>query len=376
MKITGRYDNSYSSYRAFSHVRSAIFFTMEVVEYRVLIKHCFLMGKTALETTEFIQKCYPGSAPSISSVRRWIHKFKRGDFSVQDGDRTGRPNSAVTTENINKALKLVRSDRRLKLDEMAKILRISHGSVFTILHDHLGMRKLCARWVPRLLTPDQKQQRVDDSKRCLEIFRHNKKDFLRCYITMDETWIHHFNPESRIQAAEWTGPGESRPKRPKTQTSAGKVMASVFWDTKGIIMVDYLAKGKTINSEYYIKLLVRLKQEIAIKRPHMQKKKIVFHQDNAPIHKSAATMAKLAELHFELLHHPPYSPDLAPSDYFLFSELKKSLRGIRYGSDSEVIDAANEYFEGKDKTFYKGGIEKLEARWQKCIDLCGDYIEE
>lgn len=282
----------------------------------------------------------------------------------------------VTPENINKVLKLVRSDRKLKLDEMANILKISHGSVQTILHDHLGMRKLCARWVPRLLTPDQKQQRVDDSERCLEILRHNKKDFFRRYATMDETWVHHFNPKSRIQSAEWTGPGESRPKRPKTETSAGKVMASVFWDSKGIIMVDYLTKGKTINSEYYIKLLIRLKEEIALKRPGMQKKKILFHQDNAPIHKSYATMSKLDELHFELLPHPPYSPDLAPSDYFLFSDLKKHLRGQRYGSDSEVIEVTNQYLEGKDKTFYKGGIDKLEQRWQKCIDLGGDYIED
>ena len=98
-------------------------------------------------------------------------------------------------------------------------------------------------------------------------------------------------------------------------------MASVFWDSHSIIYIDYLEKGKYINSDYYIELLVRLKDEIAKKRPDMKKKKIIFHQDNAPCHKSLKTMAKLSELGYELLPHPPYSPDLAPSDYWFFADL-------------------------------------------------------
>ena len=92
-------------------------------------------------------------------------------------------------------------------------------------------------------------------------------------------------------------------------------MGSVFWDAHGTIFIDYLEKGKIINSDYYTASLDRLKAEIVKKRPHMTKKKIVFHQDNVQRHKSIKTMAKLHELHLELLPHPPYSPDLAPSDY-------------------------------------------------------------
>ena len=82
---------------------------------------------------------------------------------------------------------------------------------------------------------------------------------------MDETWIHHFTPESNRLSAERTTVDESRPKRPKTQTSAGKVLASVFWDAQSILSMDYLEKGRTINSEYHIALLVRLKEEITKK---------------------------------------------------------------------------------------------------------------
>ena len=92
-------------------------------------------------------------------------------------------------------------------------------------------------------------------------------------------------------------------------------MASVFWDAHGILFIDYFKKGKIINSDYYMALLDQSSVEIKKKRPHMQKKKVLFHQDNALCHKSMKTIVKLNELSFELLPQPPYSPDLAPSDY-------------------------------------------------------------
>lgn len=193
---------------------------------------------------------------------------------------------------------------------------------------------------------------------------------------MDETWIHHYTPESNRQSAQWKAKGESPPKRPKTQQSAGKVMASVFWDAHGIIFIDYLEKGKTINSDYYIALLERLKDEIAKKRPQLKKKKVLFHQDNAPCHTSKVTMAKLNELHFQLLPHPPYSPDLAPSDFYLFARLKQMLAGKRFRSNEEVTAETEAYFEELDKSFYKKGIEMLERRWTDCISLKGNYVDE
>jgi len=108
-------------------------------------------------------------------------------------------------------------------------------------------------------------------------------------------------------------------------------------NVRGVIFIDYLEKGHTINSEYYTALLERLKDEIAKKRPHMAKKNILFYQDNAPCHKSIKTMTKLHELNFEFLPHPPYSPDLVPSDYWLFADLKKMLAVKKFPTNEEVI---------------------------------------
>ena len=173
------------------------------------------------------------------------------------------------------------------------------------------MRKLCSKWVLCLLIVDQKQQCVDDSKHCLELFQRNKKEFSPKYVTMDETWIHYFTLESNRQSAEWTAAGESHPKWPKMQSSGGKVLAFVFWDVQSILFINYLERGKTINSEYYIALLVHLKEEIATN----EEEKSAFHQDNALYHSSIATMAKLHELNIQLLPYPPYSPDLVLSNY-------------------------------------------------------------
>ena len=116
-----------------------------------------------------------------------------------------------------------------------------------------------------------------------------------------------------------------------------------------------------------------LKEEIAKKQPQMKKKKVLFHQDNVPYHNSITMMAKLHELHFELVPHPPYSLDLAPSNYWLFADLKIMLQGKRFGSNEKVISETEVYFETKDKLFYKKGIELLGKHWNQCIILEGNY---
>lgn len=223
---------------------------MEKKEFRVLIKYCFLKGKNTVEAKTWLDNEFPDSAPGKSTIIDWYAKFKRGEMSTEDGERSGRPKEVVTDENIKKIHKMILNDRKMKLIEIAEALKISKERVGHIIHQYLDMRKLCAKWVPRELTFDQKQRRVDDSKRCLQLLTRNTPEFFRRYVTMDETWLHHYTPESNRQSAEWTATGEPSPKRGKTQKSAGKVMASVFWDAHGIIFIDYLEKGKTINSDY------------------------------------------------------------------------------------------------------------------------------
>ena len=140
--------------------------------------------------------------------------------------------------------------------------------------------------------------------------------------TMDETWIYHYTPESYIY--------------------------------------DVIGAFEGRNCE----------------KTTVNEVKVHFHQDNAPCHKSITTMARSHELHFELLPHPPYPPDLAPSDYYLFADLKRMLQGKGFGTNEEVIVETEAYFEAKVKSFYKKIIKMLEKGWNECITLEGDYVDE
>ena len=195
-------------------------------------------------------------------VQKWFTETRCGRTSTETIPSPGPPNEITTPEMINKIYDIVLNDPKVEVREVAEIVSISTEHVVNILHTHLCMRKLCARWVPQLLAIDQKRIRVTISEKNLAYFNRNTKKFLRRFVTMDETRIHHYTLESREGSKQWVKPDESAPKCPKTQQLAGKVMASVFWDTHGVIFIDYLDKGRTITEAYYAALLDRLVDEI------------------------------------------------------------------------------------------------------------------
>ncbi|MCU7903102.1 MAG: transposase [Candidatus Thiodiazotropha sp. (ex Lucinoma aequizonata)] len=120
----------------------------------------------------------------------------------------------------------------------------------------------------------------------------------------------------------------------------------------------------------------QLRSNIKAKRRGKLTKGVLFHQDNAPAHKSVVAMAALHDCGFELIGHPPYSPDLAPSDFHLFPNMKKELAGKHYANDNDVISAVEEFLDLQEDTFFASGIQALQHRWQKCVDLQGDYVEK
>ena len=127
---------------------------------------------------------------------------------------------------------MVLEDRQMTVDEIADTVNISHGTAHNILREVLGFKKLCAQWMPHLLTMEQKHIRMRLSQH-LERFKKDKKDFVRRIITLDEIWVYYHDPESKQEAKQWCEAG-SASKRVHVQKSAKKVMASVFWDAKGI----------------------------------------------------------------------------------------------------------------------------------------------
>ena len=121
------------------------------VEYHALIWYLYLKGKTGKEIHGELADVYGSSAPSYAQVNFWVGEFKHGRTSLEDESRSGCPLDATDEEMCKKVRDLVHSDRRIQVEEIAQALGISHGSVLTILHDPLGMRKLTAHWVPKSL---------------------------------------------------------------------------------------------------------------------------------------------------------------------------------------------------------------------------------
>ena len=204
------------------------------VEYRDVIRYLYLKSKTGKEIHGELADVYGSSAPSCAQVEFSVEEFKRGRMSLQDEARSGRPLDATDEEMCKKVRDLVYSDRRIQVEEIAQALGISHGRVSTILQDRLGMRKLTARWVPKSLSDEQMATRASVCSNLLKHFR-SKDDFLLHLVTVDETWVHYYEPENKAQSCQWVGPGSPRPKKFKTQPSAGKVTATVFWDAKALL---------------------------------------------------------------------------------------------------------------------------------------------
>jgi len=159
------------------------------------------------------------------------------------------------------------------------------------------------------------------------------------------------------------------------QKSTGKVLALIFWDQDGILLIDYLPRDQTINVEYYSSLLVQLKDILKEKCHGKVTKGVLFLHDNAPAHQALATQKKLAYLGIQCLYYPPYSPDLAPLANHLFPGLKKQLKGRHFSSDAEVIAATETWLGGQPSEFFLSGLQMLEQRDKKCIELHGEYVE-
>jgi len=167
---------------------------------------------------------------------------------------------------------------------------------------------------------------------------------------------------------EWRHSGSPRPAPPRPQKfreqkCAGKVLASIFWDQKGILLIDYLPKGQNINADYYSSLLAQLNGILKEKRSGKVTKWVLFLHDNAPAHRALATHKKLAYQDFHCLDHSAYSPFVTPSDYHLLPGLKKQLKGRHFSSDAKIIAAAETWLDGQpSEFFFLCGLQKLHER--------------
>lgn len=344
------------------------------VEQRYAVKFCVKLEKSATETLAMMQRAYGNDALSKAQVFRWHKMLKEGREGVEDEQRTGRPSTSHTLDNVAKVKAVLDSDRRLSVRLIADKVELSKSIVHEIITTELRMRKVCAKLVPKVLTVEQKESRVSISRELLD--RSSiRPDFLQQVITGDETWVFEYDPESKRQSSEWHTTESPRPKKARMSKSRVKTMLIVFFDCKGVVHKEFVPTGQTINAVFYVEVLKRLKNRVARVRPEITNTWFLHH-DNAPSHASLMVKEFLAKSAVPVLPQPPYSPDLAPADFFLFPKLKSTLKGHHFGTVKNVQAAVTNALKKVTVQDFQASFHAWQNRWHRCIDAQGCYFEE
>lgn len=347
---------------------------LDSVQIRTIIYYCYARGLNPEQISREMNQIGDGNLVSVRTCRNWVNEFKTGNYDLKDKEKSGR---LADDELDNRIEEYLSVNRHATSRDMATAFNIGKSTVCRHLKS-MGKRYLCFRWIPHQLSDDQKNNRVAICSQLLEMYHRN--NFLNQLITVDEIWLYWENvgatPGQHHRV--WHGAGDQPcmvMKRGPMTTK--KHLCIVFWDSRGIILVETLQRGETINAEKYCAALDNLKEALRTQRRRNVNagfNNLHMLQDNARPHTAQITQRKLREIGFNVLPHPPYSPDLSPSDYYLFSPLKASLKNQTFACAADLNRSIVDWYSNKPDAFYHKGIHLLPKRWQQCIEAGGAYF--
>lgn len=345
--------------------------TKDQIRGYINIRHC--LGVKPLDIHAELVSTLGPHAPCQATVYNRIQRFNSGDESTKDKPRSGAPITETTGDNIERVRCLIQEDPHISLRDIEANTSISKTSVERILHDHLNLRKLHACWVPHKLTPEQKQTRLLMSQYNLAQFEEGK--WRLCdVVTGDESWVYHRHIGTNSSTASWTAEGQLPPTQVKRHQFEPKSMICVFFKSTGPMHVDVLKKGKTIDNKYYIQNCLKpVVKEIMSQRPISGTDNMKILHDNAKPHVHYNVKKYLKTENLKLIDHPPYSPDLAPCDYWLFNEIKRRLPAQ---TDEKCLKSEiTEILNSIPKEEYLKALKHYIERLKLCIKAEGDYFE-
>ena len=256
--------------------------------------------------------------------------------------------------------------------QIAQRLNRPDSSVRYPLTEVLGYRFLKTRWVPHALTAAQCQKRVEDAKALLTTLETAKRRNFNFFVTGDESWFFYQSPVTGL----WLPSSHPRPEAQKPSHYAPKTMITVFWNVHGPVVIEALPPGGTWTADYFNNVIIeKLAQSDPYRRAIAQKQAFVVHMDNAPVHRAATVKQKMWQIGMHNAEHPAYSPDLAPSDFYLFGNLKSKIRRLEFESAEEIKEWIIAQFDLIPADELKRVFEEWEMRLRACIERGGDYVE-
>ncbi|UYV81788.1 hypothetical protein LAZ67_20002368 [Cordylochernes scorpioides] len=249
---------------------------------------------------------------------------------VNDDQHTGRPRSLRCEENKLKIKELIKSNRIISIKDLYSETGLSVGLCHQIETKDLDMIRTSSKFVPRILTEEQKEVRMDVCKNMVEMTRTDP-EWMQKIITGDETWVYQYDPETKPQSSQWIERGEPKPKKARFTKSKDKTLLVSFFYINGLVHHEFIPFGRTINQEVYLGIMRRLREAVRLKTPERwQNNDWILHVDNARPHTAHVVLQFLAKHSTIQIPHPPYSPDLSPNDFFLYPKLKMKLKGRKF----------------------------------------------
>jgi len=236
-----------------------------------------------------------------------------------------------------------------------------------ILKNYFGMIKVNIKWVPKILTQFQKNQRVLMAKQMLGELEN--VDDIGSVFTQDETWIYHETSRKSM----WILAGTVPPVIAKKSIVSAKTMISVALSFNGTFLVHSLSKGEKFTKKFYENNVISsLHDRLGGNRKRNVHNRVMLHMDNARPH---LVDSALEDKGIRRLIHPPYSPDLAPCDFFLFGYLKKQLEGRKFQNEHDLLNEVKRIL----MTICSDVLLRVYQEWirrlKKCIEVEGEYFE-
>ncbi len=199
----------------------------------------------------------------------------------------------------------------------------------------------------------------------------------RNLVMMDETWVYMWDPSMRVHNKEWLRPGEQKPMIARHTLATGKVMLVSFYDCRGLVYYEFVQRPQTVNQQVFRAIFRHFDAAHRRCRPNSTVRGHRFlHMDNTLAHKATLTLALIDQLGWTRLPQPSYSPDLAPSDFWLYHRLKRNLRGIQFPTLEAIKEAVSEEVSNITALEYRHSIMILwPKRWRRCLQEQGNYFE-
>lgn len=324
----------------------------------------FKSGVSGSESTRRINAAFGEGTMSVSTANAWFQRFRAGDESLEDLPRSGRPSDF----DEDQLRAVVEADPHLTTREIAAQLGVSQSTIVARLR---SIGKVCKldKWVPHQLSDFDRQRRAEAATSLLSFRRTT--GWLDSIVTGDEKWVLYVNEKRR---RSWVDADSQPQQQPKPGLHPRKVMLCVWWDVRGVVYYELLPRNTTITAEVYCTQLQKVAEKHKQLRPGHGR--VRFLHDNARPHTAKMTRQKLLDLGWEVLPHPAYSPDLAPTDYHLFASLSNALQNQAFVDDDDLDHWLRDFFSSKPEQFYRDGIQSLPQKWQKVIDCDGDYFDD